>query len=99
MLDPAVLPRQTANAEVSLDCLVATLRDNNASAPCYLATDGDITSSMEQASEVAGFVPRTADFWARLKEVSRRLGVAVWVKGSRAAQHCQGGSALSPRVP
>lgn len=71
VLDPLSPPRQTANVLVGVEALEVTLRDNNASHPLYLATDADITSTMEGLAGSATYVPYdpAAPLWARLHTV------------------------------
>ena len=72
-LDAAALPPQSANIDVRLGCIEATLRGNTSN-PCFLATDEGIKSAMESMASTASFIPWGSPTWSRLAEVRRRYG-------------------------
>ena len=93
-------PPQTANAEVGLACLEATLR-GNASHPCLHRTDDDISAAMESLAGVAAYTPWGGSFWSRLATVCR-AGIAVAANdGSYACMHAgwPAGAGAGPPLP
>ena len=80
-------PRQTANAEVGLACLEATLR-GNASHPCVHSTEDDISSAMENLAGVAAYMPWGGSFWRRLATVRRAAAAAAGGRPSPSMHAC-----------
>ncbi|KAI7843452.1 hypothetical protein COHA_002930 [Chlorella ohadii] len=66
-MDPAKPPSQLANANRALDCLVATMRDNNTSHPCYMASDSALTSLLERVTGGLTLIAWGDPFWQELK--------------------------------
>ena len=76
-------PSQLANPETAFACLKAVLL-SEASPPCTLSTDQDITDLMETSAPNFGYVPWGSSFWTdTAKAVRGPRG------GQRAAQRCR----------
>ena len=92
-------PRQTANAEVGLACLEATLLGNS-SHPCRLPTEDDVSTAMESLAGVAAYMPWGDSFWSRLATVRWAAAVAAG-GGARSPMHAcaPGGQLAAAGVP
>lgn len=87
-MDPAAPPRQLASVDFSLACLESTLAGSmsksiagNSSSPCYLASEPELTATLQMVAAAGGLVPQGgqgAAVWATLERVGGER-VRWWV--------------------